>query len=86
MIAEALWPVVSSLAEVKQELVSKIYYFEFFHAQDGTLIKLVLQSVLSPHGGLSLSVCIIHKEGICLSSGDFNRLMMVTIMWCNILP
>jgi glutaminase len=24
------------------------------------------------------SLCVIHKEGLCLSSGDINRLMMMT--------
>jgi hypothetical protein len=25
------------------------------------------------------SLCVIHKEGLCPSSGDINRLMMMTI-------
>jgi hypothetical protein len=27
-----------------------------------------------------LSLCIIHKEGLCLSSGDINRLMRIIII------
>jgi hypothetical protein len=39
------------------------------------------QPALSPRGGLwlgSFSLCVIHKEGLCPSSGDINRLMMMT--------
>jgi hypothetical protein len=26
------------------------------------------------------SLCVIHKEGLCPSSGDINRLMMITVV------
>jgi hypothetical protein len=33
---------------------------------------------LGPRGGLRLvSLCVIHKEGLCLNSGGINRLMMI---------
>jgi hypothetical protein len=28
----------------------------------------------------SFSLCVIHKEGLCPSSGDINRLMMITLI------
>jgi hypothetical protein len=37
------------------------------------------QPALGPRGGLwpVLLMCVIHKEGLCPSSGDINRLMMM---------
>jgi hypothetical protein len=36
------------------------------------------QHALGPRGGLGpFSLCVIHKEGLCTSSGDINRLMMM---------
>jgi hypothetical protein len=35
-----------------------------------------LQPALGPCGGL----CVIHKEGLCPSSGDINRLMIVMMV------
>jgi hypothetical protein len=39
------------------------------------------QPALGPHCGLwpVLLMCVIHKEGLCPSSGDINRLMMINI-------
>jgi hypothetical protein len=34
------------------------------------------QSVLGPRGYGPISLCVIHKEGLLLSSEDINRLMM----------
>jgi hypothetical protein len=59
----------------------KIYYLEFLHA---------LQSLAptNPHWarvvGFGLfSLCVILKEGLCPSSGDINRMMMMMmiIIW-----
>jgi hypothetical protein len=62
----------------------KIYYLELLRASEGTLSRWSRQSLAptNPHwarvvayGPFSLSV--IHKEGLCPSSGDINRLMMM---------
>jgi hypothetical protein len=39
----------------------------------------IQQSTLGPRGGLysPFSLCVIHKEGLCPSSGGINRLMMM---------
>jgi hypothetical protein len=34
------------------------------------------QSALSPLGIFPFFLCVIHKEGLCPSSGDINRLMI----------
>jgi hypothetical protein len=34
------------------------------------------QSALGPRGYGPFFLCVIHKEGLCLCSGDINRLMM----------
>jgi hypothetical protein len=39
------------------------------------------QSELGPHGGLCMTHCVIHKEGLCPISGDI-RLMMRYILLC----
>jgi hypothetical protein len=64
----------------------KIYYLELLRASKGTLIRwsrLHLQSLAptNPHwpcvvGYGPFSLCVIHKEGPCPSSGDINRVMM----------
>jgi cellulose synthase/poly-beta-1,6-N-acetylglucosamine synthase-like glycosyltransferase len=65
----------------------KIFYLEFLRASEGTLSRwsrLHLQSLAStnPHwvrvecyGPISL--CVVHREGLCPSSGGINRLMML---------
>jgi hypothetical protein len=36
------------------------------------------KSALGPRGGfMASSPCVIHKEGLCPSNGDINRLMMI---------
>jgi hypothetical protein len=69
--------------------VTKIYYFELLRASEGTLSRwsrLHLQSLAptNPHwarvvGYGPFSLWVIHKEGLCPSSGDINRLMMMMI-------
>jgi hypothetical protein len=65
----------------------KIYYLELLHASEDTLsswCRLHLQALGPTNShrarvvdyGL-LSLCVIHKEGLCPSSGDINRLMMM---------
>jgi hypothetical protein len=54
----------------------KIYYLELLRASEGTLS--CCWSRLHLHGPFSL--CVIHKESLCPSSGDFIRLMMKLIM------
>jgi hypothetical protein len=63
-----------------------MYYLEF-HASEGTLSRcsrLHLQSLapIKPHwarvvGYGPFSLFVIHKEGLCPSSGDINWLMMM---------
>jgi hypothetical protein len=62
-------------------------YLELLRALEGTLsrwFRLYLQSLATnPHwarvvGYGPFSVCVIHKEGLYPSSGDINRLMMIT--------
>jgi hypothetical protein len=65
----------------------KIYYLELLRASEGTLSRwsrLYLQSLVptNPHwagvvGYGPFSLCVIHKEGLCPSSGDINRLVMM---------
>jgi hypothetical protein len=65
--------------------MTKIYYFELIRALKGTLSRwsrLHLQSLTptSPHwarvvGYGPFSFCVIHKEGLCPSSRDINRLI-----------
>jgi hypothetical protein len=67
--------------------VTKNYYLEFLRASEGTLSRwsrLYLQSLAAtnPHwacvAGYDLfSLWVIHMEGLCPSSGDINRLMMM---------
>jgi hypothetical protein len=81
------------LSNVGQSLEGcpKICYFELFRASEGTLSRwsrLHLQSLAStnPHwdyvvGYSPFSLCVIHKEGLCLSNEDINRLMMIMNFW-----
>jgi hypothetical protein len=64
----------------------KIYYLEL-HASEGTLSRWVPatiavvsthQPVLDPRGYGPFSLCVIYKEGLSPSSGNINRLMMIT--------
>jgi hypothetical protein len=65
----------------------KIYYFELLRVSKGSLSRwsrLHLQSLAptNPHGARVVScnpfaLCVIHKKGLCPSSGDINRLMMM---------
>jgi hypothetical protein len=65
----------------------KIYYLELLRVSEGTLSRwsrLHLQSLASTNrhwarvvGYGPFSLCEIHKEGLYLSSGDINRLMMM---------
>jgi hypothetical protein len=67
----------------------KNYYFELLRASESNVTlsrwsRLHLQSLAptSPHWALVVdygpfSLCVIHKEGLCPSSGDINRLMMM---------
>jgi hypothetical protein len=62
-------------------------YLEVLRAKEGTLSRwslLHLQSLApnNPHcarvvGYGSFSLCVIHKDGLCPSSGYINRLMMM---------
>jgi hypothetical protein len=80
-------------------LVTKIYYLEILRASESRLSRwsrLHLQSLVptNPHwagvvgyGPFSLSV--INKEGLCPSSGEMNRLMIMTaygLLFNNALP
>jgi hypothetical protein len=59
----------------------------FGSASEGTLHLLLVpaafavvsthQPALGPRGFGPFSLCVIHKEGLCPSSGDINRLMMM---------
>jgi hypothetical protein len=81
------------LSNVGQSLngCPKIYYLELLRASEGTFSRwsrLHSQSLAptNPHwacvvGYGPCSLCVIHKEGLCPSSGDINRLMMI----CNLL-
>jgi hypothetical protein len=79
-----------AIAEVKQHRsldgLPKIYYLELLRVSEGTLSRksrLYLQSLqpTNPHwarmvGYGPCSFCVMHKEGLCPSSGDIYRLMM----------
>jgi hypothetical protein len=72
-----------------------MYYLELLRASEGTLScwsRLHLQSLAPTNshwarvvGFGPLSLYVIHKEGLCPSSVDINRLMMVTLIFL-ILP
>jgi hypothetical protein len=42
-------------------------------------VVITLQPALGPRGGLWPVPLLIHKEGLCSSIGDINRLMMIQI-------
>jgi hypothetical protein len=73
--------------DIKELVDLEIYNLELLRASEGTLScwsRLHLQSLASinPHwagvvGYGPFSLWIIHKEGLCPSSGDINRLMMM---------
>jgi hypothetical protein len=84
-----------AIAEVNQRWsvigwVTKKYYLELLRALEGSLSRwswLHLQSLAptSPHRARMVSygpfsLCVIHKEGLCPSSGDINRLMMILLI------
>jgi hypothetical protein len=68
-----------------------IYHLELLCASEGTLSRwsrLHLQSLAptNPHwarvvGYGPFSLFVIHKEGLCPSSADINRLMMMMMMY-----
>jgi hypothetical protein len=68
----------------------KIYYLELLLALEGTLrhwSRLHLQSLAPTNshwacvvGYDPFSLCMIYKEGMCPSSGDIDRLMMMMMM------
>jgi hypothetical protein len=83
--------------------VTKFFYFEPRRASAATLSqwsRLYLHSLAptNPHWARVVgyynclfSLCVIHKEGLCPSSGDINRLMMMMInfglfyhVWCPV--
>jgi hypothetical protein len=76
------------IVEVKQRW--SVIGWELLRASEGTLSRrswLYLQSLAPTNLHWSLvvgygpySLCVIHKEGLCLSSGDINRLMMMLMM------
>jgi hypothetical protein len=67
-----------------------MYHLEFLSVSEGTLsrwIRLHLQSLapINPDwasvvGYGPFSLCVIHKESLCPSSRDINRLMMMMMM------
>jgi hypothetical protein len=75
--AKQLWSVTGE--------VTNIYYFELLRASEATISRwsrLYLQSLAptNPHWACVMGygpLWVIHKEGLCLSSGDINRLMMM---------
>jgi hypothetical protein len=67
----------------------KPYHLELLRASEGTLsrwsrLHLQLLAPTNPHwasvvGYGPFSLWVIHKEGLCPSSGDINKLMMILI-------
>jgi hypothetical protein len=74
-----------AFVEVKQR--TQMLVFQFLHASYGTLlvaaafaVVIIHQSALRLRGGHGpFSSCVIHKEDLCPSSGDINRLMIMYI-------
>jgi hypothetical protein len=68
----------------------KIYYLELLRVSKGMLSRwsrLHLQSLAPTYprwarvvGYGLFSLCVIYKEGLCPSSGDINRLMMIACL------
>jgi hypothetical protein len=61
--------------------VSGVYVFMYIHT---THIHIRSLAPTNSHGARVVgygpfSLCVIHKEGLCPSSGDISRLMMMTI-------
>jgi hypothetical protein len=66
--------------------VTKMYYLELLRVSEGTLsrwFRLYLQSLAPTNQHWArvvdygpFSLCVIHEEGLCPSSGDINRQMM----------
>jgi hypothetical protein len=66
-----------------------MYYLGLLRASEGTLSRwsrLHLQSLAPTNqhwarvvGYGPFSLCVTHKEGLCSSSGDINRLMMMEL-------
>jgi hypothetical protein len=93
---ELAGPAVSALrraiAEVKQRwsVIGKIYYLELLRALEGTYshwsrLHLQFLAPTNPHWGRVVgygpfSLCVIHKEGLCPSSGGINMLIMMRFM------
>jgi hypothetical protein len=85
-----------AIAEIKQrwsvDSWPKIYYLGLLRASEGTLSlwsRLYLQSLAptNPHwacvvGYGPFSLCVTLKEGLCPSSRDINRLIMITLTLC----
>jgi hypothetical protein len=77
---------VVSLTAVISQMKIKIYYLELLRSSEDTLSRwsrLHLQSLAPANshwtcvvGNDPFSLCVIHKEGLCPSSRDINRLMM----------
>jgi hypothetical protein len=70
-----------AIAEVKQRW-SKIYYLELLCASEGTLSH---WSLINRHWARVVvygpfSLCVLHKEGLCPSSGDINRVIIIIII------
>jgi hypothetical protein len=85
----------NTIAEAKQHWpvigwVTKTYYLELVRASEGTLSRwsrLYLQSLAptNPHWARVMasgpfSLWVIHKEDLCYSSGDINRLIMMMMI------
>jgi hypothetical protein len=72
-----------------------MYYLEILRAMEGTLscwFRLLLQSLAPTNtqwarvvGYGSFSFCVIHKEGLCLNSGDMNRMTFKSIHFTQFL-
>jgi hypothetical protein len=68
--------------------ITKMYYLTLLRASEGTLsrwsrLHLQLLAPTNPHWARvkvygPYYLCVIHKEGLYPSSGDINRLMVVT--------
>jgi hypothetical protein len=65
-------------------------FFLFYFISHIRVYKIYIEELyslaLSPHGGLlgygPFSLRVIHKEGLCPSSGGINRLMMMIVILC----
>jgi hypothetical protein len=83
----APWSVCFGMRSRKLSNVAKIYYLNLLRASEGTLsrwsrLHFQLLAPTNPHWARVVaygpfSLCVFHKEGLCPSSGDINRLMMM---------